>query len=692
MIVQSPLDYSAALSFLEEHETIAYDTETTGLNPRRDKIIGIGFSTSSSGWYVPLYIWNGTDLQPTGLDVRPFLEKLKTKRLIMHNASFDCRFTKAQFGVDLTSALHCDTMLLKHTCDEEFPFGLKEIATKLWGTDATKEKEEMLKSIKANGGKATEYYKADTAIIGAYCVQDVMLTMRLFHYYSGELKRQGLEDFYYRSEVLPLYVEVVIPMEERGVQIDVPLLETLQKDIAAEILLLEANIQHQIAPLCGIFTEWFLNKDYPYKETGRVGKYMKKTGATLREAQMHVWQTDYPFSNMFNLNSKFHLKKLFFDTLKEEPLSRTPTGMPQVDDDFIQSVSDKYPWAALLTQYNKLNKLKSTYIDRFMEEHENGRFYPSFQMHRTVSGRLAGDLQQLPRPIGDGSLVARYTDAIRRIIIAAPGSLLCSADYEQLEPTIFAHTSGDEALQHIFNTGLDFYSEVAIRTEGLPAVSSDKSAPNYLGKLDKKKRQQAKAYALGIAYGMTGYKLQFELGVPQDDADRLVADYLRAFPDLSSWINSSHDFAKYKGYVRTQSGRVRHLPRASALFRKYGERLRDSLQLWKDYHQAADLYGKAKADRKEYINLLNNAVNFQVQGLAASIMNRAAIAIARKLKSEQLQAAIVNQVHDELVLEVPVAEQERVFALVQDCMQNITKLDVPLRTVPQFGASYAECK
>ena len=692
MIVSTPADYHAALLFLEENEILAYDTETTGLNPRRDKIIGIGFSTSDSGWYVPLYTWNGTDLHPTGLDVHPFLAKLKTKKLIMHNASFDCRFTKAQLGVDLTSALHCDTMLLKHTCDEEFPFGLKEIATKLWGTDATKEKKEMLKSIKANGGKATEYYKADTGILGTYCVQDTMLTMRLFHHYSCELKRQGLENLYYNSEVLPLYREVVIPMEERGVQLDLPLLEQLQADIGADIRLLEANIQHQIAPHLSLFRSWFLNKDYPYKETGRVGKYMKKTGASLEEAQQHVWELDYPFGNMFNLNSKFHLKKLFFDTLNEEPLSRTPTGMPQVDDDFIQSVSGKYEWAALLTQYNKLNKLKSTYLDRFTEENEDGRFYPSFQMHRTVSGRLAGDLQQLPRPIGDGSLVARYTDAIRRIIIAAPGSLLCSADYEQLEPTIFAHTSGDEALQHIFNTGLDFYSEVAIRTEGLSAVSSDKSAPNYLGKVDKKKRQQAKAYALGIAYGMTGYKLQFELGVPQDDADRLVADYLRAFPDLASWMHSSQDFVKYKGFIKTQSGRVRHMPRAGALFRRYGERLRDSLQLWKDFNQAPDLYRQAKADRKEYINLLNNAINFQVQGLAASIMNRAAIAIARKLKSEQLQSCIVNQVHDELVLEVIESEQERVHYIVQDCMQNVTKLSVPLRTIPQFGKSYAECK
>jgi DNA polymerase-1 len=289
-------------------------------------------------------------------------------------------------------------------------------------------------------------------------------------------------------------------------------------------------------------------------------------------------------------------------------------------------------------------------------------------------------------------LVKKHTNKIREFIVARPGYVLIGADYEQLEPSIFAHTSGDKALQDIFTSGKDFYSEVAIRTEQLTGVSSDKKAENYLGSVDKSKRQKAKAYALGIAYGMTGYKLQFELDIPLEEADRLVRDYLNAFPDLERWMNASRDKVLYDGYIRTEAGRVRHMPQVMELHKKYGTSVGDSLALWKRYHDVPAMWQMARQDHKTYKNLLNNAINFQVQGLAASILNRAMIAINKKLKTEKLEAHIIMSVHDEIVIECLIKDKDRVKVIIQETMENIVKLSVPLRAVPKEGSCYKECK
>jgi len=691
LIVRTEEDFNSAIEFILANDILAYDIETTGLNVRQDSIIGIGISNHLDGFYIPIKSWQHAELvnvlQHPVLLISA-LELLKSKKLLMHNGSFDGRFTMYDLGVDLVPAMHCDTMLLKHTCDEDFPFGLKEIATKLWGSDATEEKAVMLSSIKAAGGSAKEYYKASTATLAQYCVKDCLLTFRVYAHYSKELQRQGLDKFFYTEEVMPLYREVVIPMEVSGVAVDTELLQKSASEISLDIACLEVKIQDAIEPMLGIFTQWLLDKDFPLSTPkGKVPVWARK-GAS----QLEAWQkanTGY----MFNLESKHHLKKLFFDTLGEVAVSHTDLGNPQVDDDFLELMAAKYSWAADLRTFNKLRKLEGTYVRKLLDSNENGRFYPSFNMHRTTSGRLGGDMQQLPRPIKTGDpLVIKHTNRVRAFVIPGPGCKLLSSDFQQLEPSVFAHISGDTRLQAIFRTGMDFYSEVAIMTLNLKNVSADKSAENYLGKLYPEVRQQAKVYALGVAYGMTGYKLQFEIGVTQDEAERLVQNYLAAFPSLASWMARSQDEAIYNGAVKTETGRVRHLPLAKILFNKYGASLRDSLRLWKDYHGNTPLYAEAKAARKTYINLLNNSINHKVQGLAASILNRASIAIAAQLKAQGLQARPVLSIHDELVLEVPDAEIETVRALVKDCMENTYKLTVPLYTNPIVGNSFAECK
>lgn len=684
MIVDSDEKLELAIEFIRNNEVIAYDTETTGLNVRLDTVVGFGISNATTGFYFPLHFWNGNVLVPyDNQRANKILTLLYGKKLLCFNASFDMRITKNNLGQDLLNSLHCDVLLLKHTCDEEFPFGLKEIAAKIWGHDVKKEKEEMQASIKANGGTPKQYYKASTDTLAKYCIADCLLTYRLYNHYSDDLTRQGLHDFFYEDEVLPLYKHVTIPMENRGVKVDVEKMKAVLAEINVDIKKLEDRIQQAVAANLGIFKAWFLNKEYPLRSVGGRESAWTKKHATQAEA----WAADNPGVYMFNIQSKVHLKRLFFDALGCTPRSTTPTGLPQIDEEFLYTIVEQYPWVSDIIEYNKLNKIKSTYIERFLDEQEDGVFYPSWMQHRTVSGRYGGDLQQLPRTIEQGQaseLIVKYTNVIREFIIPREGCKLVSADYEQLEPTVFSHTSGDSALQDIFRQGADFYSTVAIRTEHIRGASPVKGLPNYLGLIAKNTRQRAKTYALGIAYGMSGYKLKFEIGVDADVAEDLVRRYLAAFPKLKEWIDKTHLGVIEHGKVQTLTGRVRHLPEIQRLHKFYGPAIRDDLLLWKRYHKSTTLYTEAKAARKVAKNQLNNAVNFQVQGLAASIVNRAAIQLSKY--------RIIGQIHDELLFEVPISELENTCNDIKQVMENVMPLSVPLRTVPQAGVTYRDCK
>lgn len=675
--------YDDACLFLSNLKSpfLALDIETDGLNTRQNAVIGVGISTATDGFYV-----NTTNMPPA--DVTRFLQLLTTKKLLAFNAEFDLGFLRNSYGVDLVPQLHCDVMLLKHACNENYPLGLKEIAAQVFGLDATKEQQELKASIKANGGTANQFFKADLSILAKYCVQDCMLTYRLFEHYSPILTKNGLDAFFYQDEIMPLYKEVVIPMQRHGVAIDQPKLRQALVDITQDLNLLQTDIQAAIQPQLDLFKQEFLDKEFPMlTATGKPTKWRSKYAN-----QEEAWTACNPGEPMFNIASKSHLKRLFFDIMKLTPLSRTPKGAPQVDEEFLASVITQQPWVQLLINWNKLSKIKGTYLERFAEECEDGIFYPRYKLHGTVSGRLSGDFQQLPRPLKGDGLVAKHTSVIRSLIIPRPGNMLISADYNSLEPTIFAHASGDKRLQDIFNTNQDFYSSVAIMTEGCTQYSSDKSAPNYLGNLDPELRQKAKAYALGLAYGMTDYKLQFEINVSREDAEKLVDKYFTAFPDLKQWMDASQLQACTKGYVKTETGRVRHLGQAVGLAAKYGMELKNSLAIWKRFHEQPTLYKQAKEDRKTFTNLLNSAINFQVQGMAASVMNRASIALARQLKAQGMPAVVAGQVHDELILECPESCLESVISLTKQVMEKTITLTVPLKVTPKPGKNYKDCK
>ncbi len=693
---------------------------------------------------------NTTDCQVLALKV---IKMLIDKKLIMHNASYDTQVVKNFYDVDLLPSLHADTMLLVHTVMEEgafgiggSPFGLKQIAQlvqKEIGLDVEKEANEeqieLKESIKRNGGSTTkdnfEIYKADLDILAKYGAADTDLTLRIYSYFVDQLEREGLTRFYFEDEVMPVYKEVTIPMESYGVKLDLALIEDTKIKIEADLakyakmvkdalladkrvrswiidmatkvyppstkgsfaqeLVRQAGIELPKSEKTGKFT---LNKatvlslpESPTKQYLVTGDISVLSPEEIAKVSLRLWKQDND-GDFFNIQSKDQLGKIAFEVMGIKPLSSTTKGKPQFDDDLIESISGKHPWAENLRIYNKLVKVKSAYVDRFYENHEDGRYYFYFKQHGTVSGRYGSDLQQLPKPKEDGEaapIIVHYNNLVRAFLIAEEGRMLIDCDYESLEPHCFASVSGDEGLREIFNKNHDFYSTVAIKTEKLEGVSPDKKAPNFLKKVDPVKRNKAKAYSLGIAYGMEAFALAKTLDIPQKDAEVLVQGYLDGFPGLKAWRENSRKFVKENGYIKNKVGRIRHLPKVRAIYSRMQDRLLD----WKFRKELEGQYGKEQVMNlyRDYRNGLNNCLNYQLQSLAAAVVNRAAVAINRELKKRGIDGIVQAQVHDQLVINVPENTAEECMKFVQELMETTTILEgVTLKAPPALSKNFRD--
>ena len=757
---------------IQESDTLAVDTETSGLNPRKDKIVGWSVSGDEGiGFYLPTLVWNfdkgllelqKIDDKSTETISRNLFKMMveQNKKLVFHNASFDVQFIKNFYGVDLSRQIWVDTGLLVHTVYEEGafgfgnPFGLKSIAImnqKALGLDvekaANEEQIELKESIKNNGGSVTkesfEIYKADLDILSKYAAADTDLTLRICNLYLDKLRDEGLWDFFFKDEVMPIYREVTLPMEMMGVDLDMDLLNRIDKEITQDLkdnkqIVMKSLLQTSEAK------EWVVAnamEKYPISHKGnwamrlveryslplpkseKTGKY-SLTQKNIKELEttnekeakvkeflltgdktliddveaarisMSMWK-ELNDGDYINIQSKKHLGEIVFGYMGIKPLvsgNQTKSGRAQFDMDVVEHLSKDYPWAENLRIYNKLLKVKSTYVDRFLDRNEDGRYYFYFKQNGTVSGRYGSDAQQLPKPLEEGQdapILMKYINIVRAFLVAGKGRKVIDADYESLEPHCFASVSGDKGLQEIFEKNWDFYSTVAIKTEKLEGVSADKAADNYLKKVDPVKRNTAKAYSLGIAYGMEAYALGRTLDVDQKTAQELVNGYLDGFPQLKEWRERSREQVKTNGFIKNYVGRVRHLPRVKKTYAKFGDRMMD----WRFRKELEVTYGKDQVMKayRDYRNGLNNCLNFQLQSLAAAVVNRAALAINRKAEELGIDAKVQAQVHDQLIINVREDQAEEFAPIVQELMESTTKLPgVTLKAPPEIAENWKE--
>jgi DNA polymerase-1 len=206
--------------------------------------------------------------------------------------------------------------------------------------------------------------------------------------------------------------------------------------------------------------------------------------------------------------------------------------------------------------------------------------------------------------------------------------------------------------------------------------------------LAPKLRNKAKAYALGIPYGMGAYALGKNIDVSTKEAKKLVEGYLSGFPELEKWMRRSEDDARTLGYVKTQVGRIRHLPKVKAIYEKLGDAMLD----WEAKRQLEYKHGKEKVKSvsRDFINGLNNSKNYQIQSLSASIVNRAALQINRRFKQNNIVGWVCAQIHDQLIIEVEESRSEEAMFIVQDCMENTTKLSLDLKAKPCLAHNFRD--
>ncbi len=723
--------------YIKSGNIIGYDTETTSVNPRTGKIIGFSVSANiNEGYYFPTRAWNTDkqeleDLYISGKkcdDIAiQLLKMLKGKKLVMHNGSFDIRFTKNFYGIDLRDDLYCDTMLLTHTIREDGPFGLKPLAIELQnelGIDAEKEANEeqvlMKENIKKNGGSTSkdnyEIYKADMTLLGNYAAADTDLTLRLMTYFLPILKEQELWDFFFVDEVMPLYKTVTIQMEETGTKLDMDLIHKTKNDITLDLARLEQEI---ISDLMAIpeAKQWVMvkaTKTFPAKKKGNFAKKLLtidainplgvteflKTGdpsvldsKDSMKVSLDLWKEKE--GNYLNISSKQQLSEIVFKYMKIKPISQTRKGTDQFNDDMIEHLSKKYSWAAKLKDYNKLIKIDSTYIERFLEGSENGRYYWYFKQHGTTSGRFSSDCQQMPRILEEGEqseLVLHYNNILRSFLVAEKGRKFIICDQSSLEPRVFASVSNDPNLINVFLDNEDLYSRVAIQAFRLKGMSAKKKDPNFVKTLRPELRQRAKGIALAIPYGAGAWQIGQSLDININEAQRLIDGYLEGFPELAKWMSDTHLKVQTFGYIKSKTGRIRHLDRVKLIYEKFEDNLVNpkAFAMMKRMCKTQEQTDQIMRLRMEYKNGLNNSKNFQIQSLAASIMNRAAIGIHKEFKEKKLDAYIELQIHDEFVINASEEYVKRAAEITKLCMETTITIPTGLIAEPNVADSFGE--
>jgi len=310
-------------------------------------------------------------------------------------------------------------------------------------------------------------------------------------------------------------------------------------------------------------------------------------------------------------------------------------------------LAEDYPLPAKLLEHRSLAKLKSTYTDKLprMVNARTGRVHTNYAQAVAVTGRLASNdpnLQNIPVRTAEGRRV-------REAFIAAPGCVLVSADYSQIELRIMAHISGDEALIHAFNEGLDIHSATAseIFGVGLNEVTSDH-------------RRTAKVINFGLIYGMSAFGLAGNLGITREAAKLYIDRYFARYPGVAKFMDNVRAQAKEDGFVQTVFGR----------------------RLWLPEIKSPNGPRRAGAERA--------AINAPMQGTSADLIKMAMVELSAWLKAEQLNTKMIMQVHDEVIFEVPKGELELIQKRVPEIMTQVAKLRVPLEVGCGVGNNWEE--
>lgn len=691
-IIRTIKEMNLLKDYLADKEYVTFDTETTGVTKEAEII---GFSVCAEldqAFYVILSYWDVKNQRLEYLETKAaaqeFLQSLINKRLIMHNAVFDCMIVEAYFKVSLIQSVFHDTMISGHLLDENRSNGLKERAAELYGEDSRKEQLAMKESVSKNGGQLTktnyELYKADADLIAYYGAKDALLTLKLFYEDVEQLFAQGLDKFFYEDESMPLLRGPTYELNTTGLRVDADKLQKLRNELEAECLETKAFIYSEI--------DKHVKEKYPGTN--------KKNGFNIGSSKQLAWLLFIKLNNVFDkltdegrevckalgmklpytISAKLEFievvsrhKGRIYAEAKWNPKTKKMGRPKKIGDvwnylacgaDALTIYAKKYKWAAKLLDYAKAQKLLNTYVIGIQQRTRYNIIHPSFLQHGTTSGRYSSrgpNFQNLPK--GD--------KRVKACIVARPGKVFVGADYSQVEPRIMADLSGDETLISCFEEGKDFYSVVGVPVYEKHEASLFKDNENSFARLYPDLRDQAKVFSLAKVYGRTSMQQAITMKTSVEDAAALGERYFSTYPKVELMMLQAHEEAKANGVVYSLFGRPRRIPEAKNITK---------------------VYGNAEHAELPYVarTLLNLAVNHKIQSTGASIMNRASIAA---WKDKPPNARIVLQVHDELVLECDEQDADKVVKILKNSMENTAKLQrVALVAEPKVAKNLADLK
>lgn len=379
-------------------------------------------------------------------------------------------------------------------------------------------------------------------------------------------------------------------------------------------------------------------------DAGGIEAFGKTLDAKITDIQQQVYSA---VGYEFNINSPKQLGEALFDKLGLEHGKKTKTGW-STNADVLEKLRFESPAVDLVLSYRTLAKLKSTYCDGLLKVvAADGRIHSSFNQTETRTGRISStepNLQNIP-------VRTELGREMRRFFVARPGWVLVDADYSQIELRVLAHVANDKNMIQAFLDHDDIHRRTAAQVFHLPESM-----------VTPLMRSRAKAVNFGIVYGIGAFSLSQDIHVSMREAKQYIADYLAHFSGVDGYMQRVVEDAKSKGYVETMFGRRRYLPELASSnhnLRAFGERV---------------------------------ARNMPIQGTAADIIKIAMIRVEKRLEKEKMQARLILQVHDELIVEAPAGEALRAASLLTEEMQNAVSLAVPLTADAKIGDTWYEAK
>jgi DNA polymerase I len=588
---------------------VAWDTETTDLEPRNAKLVGIGCcwgAEPESMAYIPVghIHGNNLDLELVLNNLKPILES-ETYPKVLQNAKFDRLVFKHQ-GINLAGVVF-DTMLASYVLNPDNSHNLTDLSSRYLGI--------VPQSYSDLVPKGQSIADLTIPAVAEYCGMDVWGTYRLHALLKAELAAAPKLLALLQDIEQPLE-PILADMEDRGIRIDAEYLQTLSAILAKDLEKIEAQT---------------------YRLAGE----------------------------KFNLGSPKQLAQILFEKLglDTKNIRQTKSGY-STDVNTLEKLQGKHEVVDLILQHRTFSKLKSTYVDALplLIHPQTGRVHTDFNQAVTSTGRLSSsnpNLQNIP-------IRTEFSRQIRRAFIPAEGCLLAAADYSQIELRILAHMSQEPVLIEAYKQNRDIHTVTAQLLFENDTVTSEQ-------------RRLGKIINFGVIYGMGAAKFGREVGIKASEGKIFIEKFYQRYPGIFDYLERVKREAIALGYVETVCGRRRYFKFESGRLR--GLKGRDPNQI-----DLEDLGNLGQIDAGN----LRAAANAPIQGSSADIIKLAMIKVEQLL--EHYQAKMLLQVHDELVLEIPVAEWSELKPKLKTTMQQAIDLSVPMVAEIGSGTNWMEAK